>query len=168
MARIESSPAGVFCPGDVAFAEHDGGRSVVWLRGEHDLATVGALFEIVARAIAFGDADVVLDLSAVEFMDASTVGVIIAASELLGRGSRSLVLRSPSRCARRLIELCGLSDLLETVDAGPDGAASALGTWVAVPAVSPETVADHVVASSDLAASGSSVAGPRRIVSDVG
>ncbi len=70
-------------------------------------------------------------------MGAATVGVIIRARELLRLRSRSLVLRSPSRCARRILHLCGAADLLDPhlVDATTvTGTAGALGTWVAVPA----------------------------------
>jgi anti-anti-sigma factor len=136
MAPIESSSANVSRLGGTALAAHDAGCLVVWLRGEHDLSTVGALSETMARAIALDDADLVVDLSEVQFMGAATVGVIIRARELLRLRSRSLVLRSPSRCARRILQLCGVTDLLglRLVDATPlTGTAGALGTWVAVP-----------------------------------
>jgi len=87
--------------------------TIASLRGEHDLSSVPALCETLAAAIADGGADLILDLSAVEFLDASTVRVIAAAGEFLGARSRSLVLRSPSRCAQRVIDLWGLSDLVE-------------------------------------------------------
>ncbi len=57
--------------------------TVASLRGEHDLSTVPALCETLAEAIADGGADLILDLSAVEFLDASTVRVITAAGEFL-------------------------------------------------------------------------------------
>jgi anti-anti-sigma factor len=80
------------------------------------------LCETLSGAIAFGGADLILDLSAVEFLDASTVRVIVAAGEFLRVRSRSLVLRSPSSCAHRVLDLCGLAGLvernpLESVDA---------------------------------------------------
>jgi anti-anti-sigma factor len=85
-----------------------GGRdaepTVVWLRGEHDGSTVEELADAMARAIALDDADLVLDLSDVDLMDAATVGVIIRAHEFLRRRSRSLELRSPSPCARRVLD----------------------------------------------------------------
>jgi anti-anti-sigma factor len=93
--------------------------TVVWLRGEHDISTASALSETLNRAIAL-DCDVVADLSAVAFMDAATVSVILRTRESLHRRSRSLTVRSPSRCARRLLELCGLGDLI-----GPTGAEAA-------------------------------------------
>jgi anti-anti-sigma factor len=120
-----------------AFADRNSDRTVVWLRGEHDVSTVAALSEILARAIALDDADVVVDLSEVQFMGAATVGVIIRAREFLRLRSRVLVLRSPSERARRMLEVCGHADLLDPrpIDAVPmTGPARALGTWVAVPA----------------------------------
>jgi anti-anti-sigma factor len=120
-----------------AFAGRSPDRTVVWLRGEHDVSTVAALSETMARAIALDDADVVVDLSEVQFMGAATVRVIIRAREILRLQSRTLVLRSPSECARRIFDLCGHADLLDPrpVDATPPtGTAGALGTWVAVPA----------------------------------
>jgi anti-sigma B factor antagonist len=114
-------------------------RAVVWLRGEHDVSTVAALAEAMARAVALDDRDVVVDLSGVQFMDAATVGVIIRARDLLRLRSRSLRLRSPSTRARRVFDLCGLADLLDPRPVDTTGTAGALGTWVAVPA------ADRVV-----------------------
>ena len=138
MAPIELLSVTVSRRGLLAFARRDAARTVVWLRGEHDISTVAVLAEIMARAIARDDADLVVDLSEVQFMGAATVGVLVRARELLEPRSRSLTLRSPSRCARRMLDLCGHADLRGTRrgDATPPmaGAAGALGTWVAVPA----------------------------------
>jgi anti-anti-sigma factor len=111
-------------------------RTVVWLRGEQDVSTVDALSETLAEAMAIGDCDLVIDLSEVQFMGAATIGVLIRARELLQSRSRSLVLRSPSRCALRILNLCGQGDLLEprrADDTPATGRAGALGTWVTVP-----------------------------------
>jgi anti-sigma B factor antagonist len=97
----------------LALAERDSDRTVVWLRGEHDASTVPALWETIDGAIARDDADLVVDLSGVEFMGSATVGVIIRARELLRPRSRSLTVRCPSRCAQRVLDLYGLSDLLD-------------------------------------------------------
>ena len=108
------------------------GPIVVWLRGEHDLSTDGALCATLARAIALDNAGLVLDLSEVEFMAVSTLGVIVRAGEFLRHRSRSLTVRSPSAFVRRIIDACDLTDLL-----GPQAgnlAAKSLSSWVAVPA----------------------------------
>jgi len=137
MAPTESLSVTVSRRRLLAFARSDGARTVVWLRGEHDVSTVAALSETMARAIARDDADLVVDLSDVQFMGAATVGVIARARELLALRSRSLTLRSPPRCARRILDLSGHSYLLDPrpVAATPiAGTTGALGTWVAVPA----------------------------------
>ena len=104
---------------------HDAEPTVVRLRGEHDMSTAAALSDILDLAIAL-DRDVMMDLGGVEFMAASTVGVILRARESLRLRSRSLALRSPSRCARRVLELCGLAALID-----PAGAEVAWGTGTA-------------------------------------
>jgi anti-anti-sigma factor len=90
--------------------------SIIWLRGEHDLATDGELRRTLARAIAHNNADIVVDLSRVEFMGASTLGVIVAAWNSLRQESRSLTMRSPSPHVRRVIGICGLQNLLSSED----------------------------------------------------
>lgn len=96
-------------------SEHhnDAYRSVVWLRGDHDVATVSKLSETFARTIALDDADLVVDMSGVTFIDAATVGVIVRARLFLRAECRSLRLRSPSTCATWVLALCGLTSLLE-------------------------------------------------------
>ena len=88
------------------------GPVVVWLRGEHDLSTDDALCATLARAIASDRASLVLDLSEVEFMAPSTLGVIVRAREFLRGRSLSLTVRSPSARARRAMDACRLNDLL--------------------------------------------------------
>jgi anti-sigma B factor antagonist len=97
----------------VAFPVRDSDRTVVWLRGEHDVSTVAALSQTMARAIAIDDGDLVIDLSGVDFMDAATVGVLVRARDFLELQSRALVLRSPSTAAARVLDLCELADLRE-------------------------------------------------------
>ena len=103
----------------VSMEERDGDRAVVWLRGEHDASTLPAISEAIARAIADDDADLVIDLSQVDFMDAATVGIILRARELLRSRSRALELRSPSRRAERVLRLCGVAGLVGEHRGGP-------------------------------------------------
>jgi anti-anti-sigma factor len=137
MAPIESPPMTV-CDRCLSELPRRDAACVVWLQGEHDLSTVPALSEAMAWVIAVDDTDVVVDLSEVEFMSAATVGVLIRARELLRVRSRSLVVRSPSRCAQRVLELCGDTDLPDSAEAAAlTGTAGALATWVPVPATDP-------------------------------
>ena len=86
--------------------------TVVWLRGEHDIATDGPLRVVLGGAIEANDSDIVVDLSEVELVTASTLGVIVTAQKFLMQRSRSLTVRSPSPFVRRIIGICGLDDLL--------------------------------------------------------
>jgi anti-anti-sigma factor len=108
---------------------------VVWLRGEHDGFTVHELVVTMARAITLGDAELVVDLSGVEFMGAATVGVLVRSRALLRTRCRSLVLRSPSRSARHLLDLCGLAGLVDPRPGDPPltDATGRQGSWVTVP-----------------------------------
>ena len=91
----------------------DGERAVVWLDGEQDIATVGVLADTLAKATSADDANLIVDLSGVTFMSTATIDELIQARNLLLGLSRNLTLRSPSKCARRLVNLCGLAGLVE-------------------------------------------------------
>jgi anti-anti-sigma factor len=88
------------------------GPTIIWLQGEHDIATDGDLRRTLASAIALNNAPIVVELSKVELMSASTLGTIVAAWNTLRQQSRSLTMRSPSPHVRRVISICGLQDLL--------------------------------------------------------
>jgi anti-anti-sigma factor len=87
--------------------------TVVWLQGEYDISTLTSLSQTIARAVALDVDHFVIDLSGVQFLDAATIGVIIRARNDLQLQCRSLTLRAPSRFARRVLELCGLTELLD-------------------------------------------------------
>ena len=91
----------------------DGERAVVWLEGEQDIATVGVLADTLANVVSADDADLIVDLSGVTFMSTATIDELILSRNLLVGQSRTLMLRSPSKCARRLLDLCGLAGLVE-------------------------------------------------------
>lgn len=142
MVSLETPPVTVSLQDTLPSGSRDPDRGVVFLRGEHDISTITMLSETIARAIAAHDADLVLDLSRVQFMDAATVSVIVRTRASLQESSRRLVLRSPSPSARRVLGLCGFGELLDPTrppqHAVPvHAAADALGTWVEVPAVGP-------------------------------
>jgi anti-anti-sigma factor len=109
----------------------DVASGVIWLRGEHDLSTVPELSAALTGAIMVDESDVVVDMAEVQFMDATIVGVFLQARELLRARSRCLVLRSPPRCVRRVLELCDCQDLLPSAETTPDtGTADAVASVV--------------------------------------
>jgi anti-sigma B factor antagonist len=91
----------------------EGAHLVVWLRGEHDMSTAVALAQTLAEAAAAGDGDLAVDLSQVEFMDATIVTTLIHSRDVLRTSSRHLTLRAPSPPALRILNLCGLLSLID-------------------------------------------------------
>jgi anti-anti-sigma factor len=133
MPPNELPPMSVFPRGDVLIGS-DPLRNVVWVRGEHDLATRVHLSVVIAKAARLDAADVVVDLSGVTFMDASTIGALVGARNGLAARSRSLSVRAPSLRARRVLDLCGLAYLIdESQSPVLRLVAPALGSWVDVP-----------------------------------
>jgi anti-sigma B factor antagonist len=134
MAHTESLPISL-TRRDAAGLRGDRRFTVVWLAGEHDPSTNVALAAVIDRASELDNADMVIDLSGVTFMDASIVGTLIAARNRLAKRSLSLQLRALSPVATRLLARCGRTDLEQLppiLPLHPTGAASALGTWVDV------------------------------------
>jgi anti-anti-sigma factor len=97
---------------DVAAVGDRGQFSIVWLAGEHDGSTRLAVGAIIARASDLDGVGVLVDLSAVTFMDTSTVGSILRERNRLVARGLSLEIRAPSPAAVHVLRLCGASDLV--------------------------------------------------------
>jgi anti-anti-sigma factor len=98
------------------------GRTIVWLAGEHDIASAWMVADTLARAIALDHADLVVDLSETEFIGSNTIAILSRAHTLLAERSRTLTVRAPSRGARRVIALVGADTLIDaTLEADVPG-----------------------------------------------
>jgi anti-anti-sigma factor len=82
------------------------GTVTLAVRGEVDIATVGDLGDGLAKAVAARPARLVVDLAATVFIDCSGMEAIAQARQDAPPGCR-IILRSPNRLARRMIELTG-------------------------------------------------------------
>jgi anti-anti-sigma factor len=74
---------------------------------------VAVLADTLSNVISADDANLIVDLSGVTFMSSATIDELLRARNLLLGLSRNLTLRSPSKCARRLLDVCGLTGLVE-------------------------------------------------------
>lgn len=83
--------------------------AILAVRGEMDMATVPALEERLEAAIRESVGAFVLDLSGVDFLDSTGLGVLLRARALLGREDRALAVICPYGRVRRVFELSGLS-----------------------------------------------------------
>lgn len=124
MPRSQPPSISVSCRGS---AGGDADCTVVWVRGEHDIATKPSLAVSVAQAAQLDEGPLVVDLSAVTFMDASTVGAIVWSRNRLRWRARTLEVRAPSLPALRVLELCGLAHLVHHEPLLPVAVAAARG-----------------------------------------
>lgn len=107
-------------------ARREGLGQVIHLSGEHDAATALDLSNELAIAVSLDHEDLVVDLSAVTFLSAATVGVLIRSRVFLDERGRHLRLVAPSSIARRVLDACKVTYDVER--------SSALASWVPVPA----------------------------------
>ncbi|MDQ1461843.1 MAG: hypothetical protein QOI08_3327 [Actinomycetota bacterium] len=86
----------------------DSGARVVNLVGEIDIANADALGEQLDQLIGAGADRLVVDLSALDFMDSSGIAMLLRAA---GRVD-SMSVRNPTDAVRRIIECTGLAETL--------------------------------------------------------
>lgn len=91
----------------------DDGELCLALRGELDPHTAPELRDRLDQAFARGHHRIGLELSELTFMDSSGLRVILSAHKEAASRGGSLVLRSPSPTARRLLDITGLLDHIE-------------------------------------------------------
>ncbi len=87
--------------------------TVIHVRGEIDMGTAERLRDAIEPHMG-PEQTIVLDLSEVEFMDSSSLNVLVQARGRLTENGGSLVLRNPSRAAHRVLTVAGATDLPET------------------------------------------------------
>jgi anti-anti-sigma factor len=95
-----------------------GTAAIVQLAGELDLYNADEIRTALAAVIAAGPERVVVEMSQVEFIDSTALGVLIEARSKLGRGG--LVLATPQIATRRALQVSGLDRHLpihDSVDA---------------------------------------------------
>ena len=93
-----------------------GGRAVVLVRGELDLATAPELEQVVTEHLDAGE-EVVVDLRELEFMDSTGLRVLVSAHARAGSTSRFLVVRPPAGGPiAKILAIAGVESELDLVD----------------------------------------------------
>jgi anti-sigma B factor antagonist len=95
-----------------------GERAVLTVWGELDLLAESEFSAYLRAAIDCGHGSVELDLSQLNFLDTSALGVIAQGAALLRADGRSLTIRSPAPVVVRTLEITGLAELLRVEPAG--------------------------------------------------
>jgi anti-anti-sigma factor len=93
--------------------QHNDDHSLVMLGGEFDVASRDLLRLELHQALDACRGDrLLIDLSTVEFMDCTVLGVLVRAHQQAGRLGVQLVLVDPPRQVRRLLEISQIDRLI--------------------------------------------------------
>ena len=88
------------------------GKSELVLSGRLDVSTVHDARSAIHAALDTGCGDLVVDLRAVEMLDATGLGMLVGAHRKAGRGGRRLVLRNLNPQLQRLLRVSRLNRIL--------------------------------------------------------
>lgn len=94
--------------------ERQEGATLVFLRGELDLASAEAALDVLVEALR--DGDLVIDASELAFIDSSGIRSILEAYREANQGvgeGRSVTVRAPTAQVRRVLQLTGIENLIE-------------------------------------------------------
>jgi anti-sigma B factor antagonist len=112
----ETSP-GPLVPFSVGCSRADGGPLVAEVSGDVDIANSKTLIDAVLAGL---DDDpkvgVVLDFTAVDFMDSTGIRAILEIARHLDDAASGLVLLNPAGGVRKLLSLAGLDDRIPVTD----------------------------------------------------
>jgi stage II sporulation protein AA (anti-sigma F factor antagonist) len=100
---------------ELAVTEASADQVVIAVRGEIDLATAEQFREIIDEAILPG-ARLVIDLASTSFIDSTGLGVLAWAQAHLADSSGAVIIRSPSRSTKKILNICGLDRILTIED----------------------------------------------------
>lgn len=102
----------------------DAATHLVTVAGEIDLFTAGELRARLTAAIEEGRSRVIVDLSAVTFIDSSSLGVLIAAHKQCEASGGALVIVCHDRSIMSTFKTTGLDGVFEIVASRADAAAT--------------------------------------------
>jgi anti-sigma B factor antagonist len=103
----------------------DGVCSVIRLAGEADITTTTALRDALAAAVAKRPHMILVDMTALTFIDSAATQMIIRAYRLLLPEGRRLVLIHPTPTVARTLELIGVNRLISICDSVDEAVTSA-------------------------------------------
>jgi anti-anti-sigma factor len=95
--------------------ESDARNHTLWLKGELDLVSAGLLETRIAELCADGASRIVLEMSALDFMDSTGLRSLLVSEEVCSVNSCQLLVGQLSPQVARLLELSGLDGRLSRV-----------------------------------------------------
>lgn len=98
-------------PREFAVEVAEGEPTVVRIRGEVDLYTAPRLRERLDDVVSGQDQQVVVDLTDMDFIDSTGLGVLVGALKQVRERGGDMVLRNASRSTHKILEIAGLTKL---------------------------------------------------------
>jgi anti-sigma B factor antagonist len=99
-----------------AFVDEKKGVPIVELQGEIDLSTSAIFKETVYKVIESGKKDIVINLSGLEFMDSTGLGVLVAALKKTSMEGGSIRLVCNKRSIKKVFIITGLDKVFSIYD----------------------------------------------------
>ena len=93
-------------------AEVGGQIALVSVSGELDLYVESELRDTLAAATGLQVSTVVVDLTAVSFLDSTICGILVAETKRLRRDGKTLVIVSNGNFASRVLEVAGIDQIM--------------------------------------------------------
>ena len=97
-------------PGVELKASAGDGHVVVVLRGDLDVTGAADAGAAIAALLARGQS-LIIDMSALDFLDCAALGALLKVQTLARRGGSDVILAAPQRYARRLLTLTGRDEV---------------------------------------------------------
>jgi anti-anti-sigma factor len=96
----------------VVDVREEDGTTVISLFGDLDMTSVNQVRAAIDAALRSHPGGVILDASGLEYMDSSGVALMARAARM----AQKVQVRNPTPIVRRLLELTGLSEILQITD----------------------------------------------------
>ena len=117
---LSDEPAALQPPGYFQFslteeAEGDGSATVA-VSGELDLSTASEMRDHLYALLARGTTHLTVDVTGLTFIDSTGLGVIVAVLKRAREAGGNLVLKGPNRSARKVLDISGLSRIIDVID----------------------------------------------------
>ena len=98
----------------------EGNQATVYTAGEIDITSAPALRSALTQCLAEGCTELTVDMTDLEFIDSSGLGVLVWALKQLRTREGRLVVRNPPAIAQKILGISGLSPYLDIVSSEPD------------------------------------------------
>jgi anti-sigma B factor antagonist len=117
---LSDEPASMQPPGYFQFSLTEetaaDGSATIAVSGELDLSTASQMRDHLYALLAAGTTHLTIDVTGLTFIDSTGLGVIVAVLKRAREAGGNLVLKGPSRSARKVLDISGLSRIIDVID----------------------------------------------------